>query len=208
MRFRFLLPALLLAIPLMAQSKVFRVDENHTVIGFKASTLLFDVPGRFNRFKVDIQGDPATLEGAKVRIDIDSKSINTANGSRDEHLRTADFFDVAKYPKITFTSTDVRKEGDKVRVQGTLEMHGVRKELTLSFEPAEGMNGADVHTWSYRTVMPLDRLDFGVGAESVAAKISLKRQVDMNLLLVGFFEEPAAPAKPAVKPAKKPTTKK
>ena len=190
MRFRFLLPALLLAIPLMAQSKVFRVDENHTVIGFKASTLLFDVPGRFNRFKVDIQGDPATLEGAKVRIDIDSKSINTANGSRDEHLRTADFFDVAKYPKITFTSTDVRKEGDKVRVQGTLEMHGVRKELTLSFEPAEGMNGADVHTWSYRTVMPLDRLDFGVGAESVAAKISLKRQVEMNLLLVGFFEEP------------------
>lgn len=197
MRFRFLLPALLLAFPLIAQTKVFRLDENHTVFGFKASTLLFDVPGRFMKFSADIQGDPATLEGAKVRIDIDAKSLNTAVKSRDEHLRSEDFFDVAKYPKITFTSTDVRREGDRVRVQGTLKMHGVSKELVLSFEPAEGLNGAGVRTWSYRTMVPLDRLDFGVGAESVAAKISLKRQVELNLLLVGFFEEPAAPAKQA-----------
>ena len=201
MRFRFLLPTLLLAFPLIAQTKVFRLDENHTVFGFKASTLLFDVPGRFMKFSAEIRGDPATLEGAKVRIEIDAKSLNTAVKSRDEHLRSEDFFDVAKYPKITFTSTDVRKEGDRVRVQGILTMHGVSKDLVLSFEPAEGVNGADVHTWSYRTMLPLDRLDFGVGAESVAAKISLKRLVELNLLLVGFFEEPKAPTKAA--PAKK-----
>jgi polyisoprenoid-binding protein YceI len=201
MRFRFLLPALLLALPLTAQTKVFRLDENHTVFGFKASTLLFDVPGRFLKFSADIQGDPVTFEGAKVRIDIDARSLNTAVKSRDEHLRSDDFFDVGKYPKITFTSTDVRKEGDWVRVQGTLTMHGVSKDLVLAFDPADGMNGADVHTWSYRATLPLDRLDFGVGAESVAAKISLKRQVELNLLLVGFFEEPAAPAKAA--PARK-----
>lgn len=195
MRFPLLLPALLLALPLAAQTKTFRLDENHTVFGFKASTLLFDVPGRFMAFKADIQGDPASLEGVKVRIDIDAQSINTANKGRDEHLRSADFFDVAKYPKITFTSSDVRKEGDRVRVQGTLQLHGVSKDLVLSFEPAEGMNGAGVRTWSYRTTLPLDRLEFGVGAESVAAKISLKRQVELNLLLVGFFEEPTAPAK-------------
>jgi polyisoprenoid-binding protein YceI len=198
-----LLPALLLAAPLTAQTKVFRVDENHTVFGFKASTLLFDVPGRFATYKADIQGDPATLEGAKVRIDIDAKSLNTAIKSRDEHLRSADFFDVAKFPKITFTSTDVRKDGDRVRVQGTLNMHGISKDLVLSFEPAEGMNGADVRTWSYRTTLSLDRLDFGVGAESVAAKISLKRQVDLNLLLVGFFEEPQVASKKPVSPTRK-----
>ena len=208
MRFRFLLPALLLALPLTAQTKVFRLDENHTVFGFKASTLLFDVPGRFMKYSADIQGDPATLAGANVRIEIDAKSLNTANKSRDEHLRSDDFFDVAKYPKITFTSTDVRKEADRVRVQGMLTMHGVSKDLVLSFEPAEGKNGADVHTWSYRAMLPLDRLDFGVGAESVAAKISLKRQVELNLLLVGFFEEHAAPAKPAAtKKAKAPAHK-
>jgi polyisoprenoid-binding protein YceI len=199
---RSLLPALLLALPLLAQNRVFRADANHTVLGFKASTLLFDVPGRFTRYKADIQGDPATLEGAQVRLDIEAKSINTANGTRDEHLRTADFFDVAQFPKITFVSSVVKREGDKVLVHGTLLMHGVSRELDLAFVAAEGMNGEGTRTWSYRATLPLDRLDFGVGAESVAAKISLKRQVELELLLVGFFEALPAPAKPAAQPKK------
>ena len=202
MRFRFLLPALLLAFPLLAQTRVFRVDDNHTVLGFKASTLLFDVPGRFTRYKADIVGDPAAPESAKVRLEIDARSINTANATRDNHLRTPDFFDVAKYPKITFTSQSVRKDGDRLLVRGTLTMHGVSKDLDLSFVPAEGMNGAGVPTWSYRATLPLDRLDFGIGADSVAAKISLKRPVELELLLVGFFEEPSA-AKPVPKPIRK-----
>ena len=195
MLLRILLPALWLAVPLLAENQVFRVDENHTVLGFKASTLLFDVPGRFMKYKAEIQGDPRSLEGAKVRLDIDAKSINTAVASRDEHLRSADFFDVGKYPKITFTSTDVRKEGDRLLVRGTLLMHGVSRDLELAFAAAEGMNGAGVPTWSYRATLMLDRLDFGVGAESVAAKISQKRPVELNLLLVGFFEALPAPAK-------------
>ncbi|HLP30766.1 MAG TPA: YceI family protein [Geothrix sp.] len=199
---RILLPALLLALPLAAQQRVFRVDENHTVIGFKASTLLFDVPGRFTRYQADIQGDPATLEGAKVRITIDTKSINTANNARDNHLRTPDFFDATKYPTITFTSSDVKKAGDRLVVRGTLNLHGVSRELELPFVAAEGMNGADVRTWSYRATLPLDRLEFGVGAESVAAKISLKKQVELDLLLVGFFEEPRAAAGPVKRHAK------
>ncbi len=197
MRLRVLLPALLLALPVMAQAKVFHLDENHTVFGFKASTLLFDVPGRFMKFKADISGDPASPEGSKVRIDIDAKSINTAIQSRDEHLRSPDFFDAATFPRITFTSSTIRKEGERLLVQGTLQMHGVSKDLDLSFEPAEGMNGAGQHTWSYRAMLILDRLAFGIGAESVAAKISLKRPVELNLLLVGFFEEPPVAAKKA-----------
>jgi polyisoprenoid-binding protein YceI len=201
MRVRSLLPVLLLVAPLLAQTKVFRVDENHTVLGFKASTLLFDVPGRFTRYKADIQGDPATLAGAKVRLEIQARSINTANETRDNHLRTADFFDVAKYPTITFESKEVRREGDRVLVKGTLGMHGVTRDLEIPFLAAEGMNGAGVQTWSYRATLPLDRLDFGIGADSVAAKISLKRPVELDLLLVGFFEDPqpAAKAGPARK---------
>jgi len=166
------------------------------------------VPGRFTRYKADIQGDPATLEGAKVRIELETKSINTSNSTRDDHLRTADFFDAAKYPKITFTSQDVRKEGDRLKVHGTLTMHGVSKELDLFFVAAEGMNGAGTRTWSYRAILPLDRLDFGVGADSVAAKISLKKQVELDLLLVGFFEEPAPPVKQGAAKGKKATAKK
>ena len=204
MLLRSLLPALWLALPLMAQPRVFRVDDNHTVLGFKASTLLFDVPGRFTHYKADIQGDPAAPEGAKVQIDIDAKSISTAIQARDEHLRSADFFDVAKYPKITFTSREVRRDGDRVVVRGALSMHGVTRDLDLSFVSAEGLNGAGTRTWSYRATLPLDRLDFGLGAESVAAKISLKRPVELDLLLVGFFEEPQTPVKPTS--AKKPSS--
>jgi polyisoprenoid-binding protein YceI len=158
------LPALLLAAPLLAQARHFRVDDTHTVLGFKASTLLFDVPGRFTRYQADIQGDPSAPEGATVRLDIDAKSINTANATRDEHLRTPDFFDVAKYPKISFVSQALRKEGDHVFVHGTLTMHGVSRDLDLTFQAAEGLNGAGAHTWSYRATLPLDRLDFGLGA--------------------------------------------
>ena len=203
MLLRSILPVLLLAFPLLAQTRVFRVDDTHTVLGFKASTLLFDVPGRFTRYKADIVGDPASLEGAKVHLDIETKSVNTANTTRDDHLRTADFFDAAKYPKITVTSQEVRKDGDRVVVKGTLAMHGVSKDLELSFVTAEGMNGAGARTWSYRATLPLDRLDFGVGADSVAAKISLKRQLELDLLLVGFFEEPPAPGKQGSRPAMK-----
>jgi len=76
-------------------------------------------------------------------------------------------------------------------------MHGITRDLDLTFQAAEGMNGAGVPTWSYRATLPLDRLEYGIGADSVAAKISLKRPVELDLLLVGFFEEPPAPAKPA-----------
>ena len=187
---RTLLPALLLVLPLSAQSRAFRPDETHTVLGFKASTLLFDVPGRFTKYKVEIQGDPAAPTGASVRLEIDASSLSTDNSSRDTHLRSADFFGVAKYPKITFVSKEVRREGDRVIVKGSLSLHGVSRDLELPFLAAEGFNGAGVKTWSYRTTLPLDRLEFGVGAENVAAKISLKRQVELDLLLVGFFESP------------------
>lgn len=192
---RLLVPVLFAALPALAQVKSFRVDTTHTVLGFKASTLLFDVPGRFDRYKAEIQGDPATLEGVSIRLEIEAKSINTANRMRDDHLRNPDFFDVARFPKLTFQSSQIRREGDRVLVKGTLTMHGVSRELEIPFIAAEGRNGADMPTWAYRATLPLDRLSFNIGADSVAAKISLKKDVELNLMLVGFFEE-AAPQSP------------
>ena len=130
---RSLLPALWLALPLMAQPRVFRVDDNHTVLGFKASTLLFDVPGRFTHYKADIQGDPAVPEGAKVQIDIDAKSINTAIQARDEHLRSADFFDVARFPKMYFESDSFRHlQGNEYSLTGKLIIKGVSRPIELN----------------------------------------------------------------------------
>ena len=181
--------ALLSFVTAFAGTKAFTPDTTHTRIGFKAATLLFKVDGRFDRTQVDIQGDPATLEGVKIRVVIDAASVDTQNETRDNHLRTADFFDVKRFPSIVFTSTRAWRQGGQVMVAGTLDMHGVKKDLTLAFDPAFGKNGAGVDTWSYETTFKLNRSDFGIGADSIAAKISLKDPVEVDLLLVGFFHD-------------------
>lgn len=172
-----------------AAVKQFEVDANHSIFGFTASTLLFDVQGHFDKYKVQASGDPETLADAKVQIEIDVKSINTANKTRDDHLRNPDFFDAAKHPKITFTSTAVKKDGNKIVVDGTLKLHGQEKNLSIPFEVVTAKNGAGVLETVYKAELPLSRKDFGIGADSVAAKISLKDEVKLKLLLAGFFEE-------------------
>lgn len=184
-----------LALPAAAQTKVFEPDTNHTVIGFKAATLLFKVDGTFRRWRTEISGNPDDPKDAAVKVTIYTNSISTKNRQRDEHLVTDDFFDAATFPRITFTSSKVAKEGGKVVVTGVLDMHGVKKELTIPFEPSFGKNGAGADTWSYEGSIKINRKDFGIGADSVAAKISLKDEVELNLLLVGFFGEPKAAGK-------------
>lgn len=175
----------------------FRPDRVHTVIGFRAATLIFKVPGAFRSYQAEISGDPATLANAKVKLSIDAKSIDTANGTRDTHLRSDDFFDAMKFPKITFLSTKLWRENGKLMVTGTLDMHGVKKEITLPFEESTGKNGGGVDTWSYEANLKVNRKDFGIGSDSIGAKISLKDDVELNLMLVGFFGEAEAEATPA-----------
>ena len=183
----FALAASLALSPALASAKKFENDGNHTVIGFKASTLLFDVEGRFNKYNLDIDGDPDALGAAKIKLVIDAASIDTANKKRDEHLRTPDFFDVKKFPKITFTADGARREGDKVVVDGTLEMHGVKKPMHLVFTPTAAKNGAGYLEHVYKAELSLNRKDFGIGTDSVAAKISLADAVVLKILLAGFF---------------------
>jgi len=179
--------ALLVSWPLAAETKTFQTDTTHTVLGFKAATVLFDVPGRFERYSVAISGDPATLQNVSIKVEIDAASINTGVQQRDDHLRSRDFFDVSRHAKILFTANKARREGDKVLVSGTLTMRGVAKPLEIPFRSAQGMNSAGQPTWSYRASLPLSRKDFGVGSDSLAAQLSLKEEVELDLLLVGSF---------------------
>jgi len=172
-----------------AGSKSFEVDPNHSIFGFTASTLLFDVQGHFEKYKVTVSGDPDTLADAKVQVEIDAASLTTGIKNRDTHLRSDDFFDVKKFPKITFTSNTVKKDGAKIVVDGTLDMHGVKKPMTIPFEPVIGKNGAGIMENVYKADISLNRKDFGIGTDSVGAKISLGDSVKLKLLLAGFFEE-------------------
>ena len=181
--------AMLSFVSAFAGTKVFTPDTTHSVIGFKAATLLFKVEGAFDRYQVDIQGDPDALGAVKIRVAIDAASVDTKNTTRDNHLRTPDFFDVKRFPTIVFTSSKAWRQDGKVMVAGTLDLHGAKKNLTLAFDPAFGKNGAGVATWSYEASLKINRSDFGIGAESIAAKISLKDPVELNLMLVGFFHD-------------------
>ncbi len=201
-----ILAAFLLVAPataLSAGEKIFTPDTIHSRIGFSARTL-FEVEGNFGKYTTDISGDPDTLENAKVRVEIEVASINTENKTRDRHLESPEFFDAAKYPRIVFTSSKVWKQNAQVMVEGTLDMHGVKKDVTLAFEPAFGKNGAGADTWSYEGSLKINRNDWGVGSGSIAAQIGLKDTVELNLQLVGFFHEKEA-VKPA--PAKVPAKK-
>lgn len=179
---------LTLVAPESAEAKKFEIDPNHSYFAFTASTVIFDVEGRFTRYKLQASGDPETGADGQIRVELDVKSIDTGNRTRDKHLLSDDFFAATKYQKIIFTSKKVSKDAGKLIVEGTLDLHGVKKDVTLSFTATSGINGAGVKEYAYKAELPLNRKDFGIGADSVAAKISLKDQVTLRILVAGFPE--------------------
>ncbi len=172
--------------PLRAADKAFTPDTIHSRIGFTAKTL-FKVDGTFTKYQTEISGDPDSLENAKVKFVIETASINTENGTRDNHLKSADFFDAAKYPAITFTSKHIWKQDGHLMVGGTLDMHGVKKDLVIPFDMTFGQNGAGNDTWSYEGELKINRDDWGVGGADIVAKIGLKKEVALDIQLVGFW---------------------
>ena len=186
---------LLAAAPAFAGEKTWETDGAHTMIGFRAGTFLFDVPGKFEKYSVAITGDPAKPSAKSVRVEIDAATISTGIQKRDDHLRTDDFFDVKKFPKIIFEGKSVRKSGNKTVVDGTLEMHGVKKPLSISFDSVTAKNGAGYEETVYKGSAVISNKDYGLGAKSVAAKISLKDEVTLDIIMAGFWNDPAAKKK-------------
>ena len=120
--------------------------------------------GRFNDFAGTIHGDPAKPEAAKVEFMIKAASIDTDQEGRDKHLRSADFFDVEKFPEITFKSTKITAKGkDKYDVTGTLTMHGVTKEVTLPVtSSAPCPTAAADEKAGFEATTTLNRKDYGI----------------------------------------------
>jgi polyisoprenoid-binding protein YceI len=113
----------------------YSADANHSTVGFSIPILggLSSVSGKFSDFTVAIDYDEADITKSSVVATIKATSIDTGVEARDKHLRTADFFDVEKYPEITFKSTSVVKKGKNFIANGTFTMHGVSKEISIPF---------------------------------------------------------------------------
>ncbi len=152
----------LAALPSLAAN--YNIDPAHSDASFTIRHLVSKVRGGFSTFEGTITFDPADLSAGSVNFEIDASSIDTGNERRDGHLRSGDFFDVEKFPKITFTSSSFKKTGDgSLEVTGTLTMHGVSKEITLPVE----FFGEAGDPWGntragFSVTMTLHRKDFGI----------------------------------------------
>jgi polyisoprenoid-binding protein YceI len=153
--------------PSRAAATSYKVDDAHTSVTFSVRHLFTNVEGRFKTFEGQIDFDPAAPEKTTVKGTIDAASIDTNVQKRDDHLRSPDFFDVAKHPKIEFVSTgvsDVDKTKNTGKIQGNLTMHGVTKPVVLDAQ----FLGAATDPWGnkkagFTASTVVNRKDFGLG---------------------------------------------
>lgn len=141
-------------------------DPAHTSAHFKVRHLMIsNVKGEFTRVSGSVVFDPSNPSASKVEATIDATSISTREPQRDEHLKSADFLDVAKYPNITFKSRDVVPAGkDSYEVTGDLTIHGVTQEVALM---VDGVTPEAKDPWgNFRrganASVTIDRQDFGL----------------------------------------------
>jgi polyisoprenoid-binding protein YceI len=144
---------------------VWLIDPKHTLVEFAVSYLAFTtVKGHFAGVSGTIRGDAAEPAGASVEVEIDAASLDTREGRRDAHLRSADFLDVERYPTLAFTSTRVEPVGDRrLLVHGDLTIRGTTRAVVLDAElKGRGRNpgGFDVVGLAART--EINRRDFGL----------------------------------------------
>ncbi len=124
---------LLLSTIISYSQSTWTIDKSHSSIGFDIDHLVISqTEGSFNDYTAIITSDAADFSDATFDITIQATSVDTENERRDNHLRSADFFDVEKYPTINFKVTKFKKvEEKKYKITGLFTMHGVSKEVTL-----------------------------------------------------------------------------
>lgn len=122
------------AAPAGSGATTWRIDPTHSELTFQIRHLVSRVRGTFGRWEGTITADAQRLDGGQVEVAIETASIDTNNERRDNHLRTADFFEADVHPTITFRSTRVEVQGEQLRVHGDLTIRGVTRPVVLEGE--------------------------------------------------------------------------
>lgn len=168
-------------------ARQYPIDTNHSTVGFTVSIMggLSKVTGKFTEFMVDIVNNEKDITTSSVRVVIKAASIDTGIAERDNHLRSADFFDVEKYPNITFQSERIEKRGKRLLAVGALTMHGVSKQIAMPFSVTGIKNDPSTKKMStgYSARLTLNRRDFGIYWEkSVPNFVSDDVEIEINLI--------------------------
>jgi polyisoprenoid-binding protein YceI len=144
------------------------LDASHTLVEFSAKHMMITtVRGRFTEVSGTIEADEANPDRSRVEVTLKAASLDTGTGQRDDHLRSADFLDVANYPEVTFRSTRVegayQKEGDRFKVYGDLTIRGTTREVVLdaTYE-GRGKDPWGGERVSFSADTRIDRRDFGL----------------------------------------------
>jgi polyisoprenoid-binding protein YceI len=163
----------------------FKFDASHSTIAFSVHQFLGTTHGRFTKFEGTIEVDREHPEKSSVVSKIDVRSIDTKIEKRDNHLRSPEFFDVEKFPAMTFKSRSVKQTGPQSGdIEGDLTMHGVTKPITLHVK-LTGPNTNDTKQthWAV-TTEPLKRRDFGLlfsGSAEAISGISQTVAIDIEI---------------------------
>lgn len=158
-----------------AKAGALDIDLSKSSIDFKIKhMLMMTADGKFKELSGSVEKDDTHFLNSKVNFKASTASVFTDNEDRDKHLRTADFFDVEKYPEATFVSTKIEPAAEKkYALYGDLTIHGKTKNVKFDLEESQ-VDGKSVYTAS----TTLDRLEFGVGQSSIMigdkVKLSIK----------------------------------
>ncbi len=178
-----------LLVPALSAAE-WRIDPNHSAAQFAVRHMMVStVRGQFDTMSGTVNYDPQNPTAAKVMVEIDVASVNTRNERRDNDLRSENFFDVAKYPKMTFESTKVEKVGDGLKMTGNLTLHGVTKEVTFDVDgPASPITTQRGMRTGASATAKISRKDFGMtwnraieaGGVTVSDEVAITIDIEMT----------------------------
>ena len=183
--------AILLAAP-SAWAMTYKIDPDHTTIGFKIRHVFSKVSGTFDQYEGSFDYVPGHPEQWKASTTIQAASINTRVAERDKHLRSKDFFDVERFPTITFKSTGVTEAtATGATLNGVLSIHGVERPVTLDLE----IHGEAKDPWGnvrsgFTATTKLNRKDFGLTWNEVleTGQVLVGEDVDITLEVEGIAQ--------------------
>lgn len=185
--FSLLAVSLLVASPLaFAQTSTWKPDKAHSGVEFSVQHMgISKVRGHFDLSDGEVVWNDADITKSSVNIMIDVNSINTGVNPRDADLKSAAFFDVAKFPTATFKSTQITKNAGGLSIIGDLTVHGITKPVTLQVEgPTGPVNGMDKKPHvGFSATASVDRTAFDLGTKYPAAMIGndIKLNIDLDL---------------------------
>lgn len=171
--------------------KLWVVDVAHTNINFTVSHMVIsEVTGTFKEFEGTVSASKEDFSDAEINVQMKSKSINTENNDRDNHLRSADFFDVENHPVLTFKSTAIQSNSNnKLTISGDLTLRGITKQVVLDAK----FKGQAVNPWgqivaAFKATTTINRKEWGLvwnaaleaGGFLVGENIELNLNIELN----------------------------